>query len=188
MTERIWIPYPENPKGMPESECGARCAGELVDQNPSTALRLTTFAGLLPLGPGDVLDFRRGYDGDPAPFVATNVRSTLPRWIIEVHARMPHMSPGDVFPSTVEWGSAQLSADEMLKMIGERFDTMQQTTKYSALIATPSWQAFDEFLAACPQVGEYEVYRSPSSQISWDWMLAAAWDERPVFNRNGVLT
>lgn len=181
MTEKCWIPFPNNPAGMPPSECGARCAGVMVAPN---LMRLDTFAGLLPLGPGDVLEVHPARAPRfPNVVVATGVHSTLPRWIIEMSAHLPEPR---IIHSDIDWGAAQLSAADALAQVAHRFDTMQVTTKFSALLSTVSWQPFADFLTEARGISHYEVYRSPSSSITWTGLLAGAWDERPVFDRNEV--
>lgn len=149
--------------------------GELVGP---TLIRLDSFAGPLPLGPGDVLRLVHGPDGP----MATGVEDLKRQWIVELHARTPH----DLEPDDTAWEAAQLAADLMVDGLAE-FPHMMRTTRFSALVVSGSWGRVGSFIRANPHVGQYEIYRDGSvASLDWDALMADSWQmDRPLFDRTG---
>jgi hypothetical protein len=180
-TMRALIPYA--PGNVVAAALGV--AGVNVDIEPVRAGvgRLISFASDLPLAPGDLL----ALSGD----VVTGIVELQSTYLFEVILNMPTTPvQGNIFgmPSAplggdLEWGAAQLAADQVAEELS-RLAEIHRGTTLSITLATQSRVWFDAWISQCPHVWGYQVVREPGSVVDWERELTEIVD-RPTFDPQG---
>lgn len=142
-----------------------------IDENTLTVggqARLTSFAGGLPLAPGDTVRV-------DALSVVQEVVAMKPLWIIELYCRQPTtlIAPGAHDPASwsidcmddTAWAAAELMADEVLRQAEVAGVTCVRSTSLTVTIAVEDRNWFDTWVKTSSHINCYRYLRTPGDEV-----------------------
>jgi len=204
VTVRLWIPYAADHAfaHIPGWPAGEWVEAERALFPPSSEpvydeharYRLQSFAGAVPLVPGDIVWAEPATEG----LTLNSIIELAPVWVFEVDTSTPQMmrAPGLDDPDNWDvagfddsnWEAAQLVADEVEKILG-RATAVHRSTNHSVTLVTESREWFDRFVETNPHVTAYTVLREPGQVIDLDFALrdvGASLGHLPIYDKHGV--
>lgn len=159
MTIQIWLPYAkDNIYAESLKVTGEPLEGEPTGDSPPTGerlIRLTSYAGAIPLVPGDVVTVENG--------AVTGIHELRKVWVLQIVTRTPDLDYVEGYDPS-NWDAAELTTDGLREQLHRYADSHRDST-YGITVVTESREWFDRVVLKHPAVAQVWAFREPREEL-----------------------
>lgn len=175
----IRIPYVPSPYVTALREDHVLVEGHLDLTGEVLTAELTSYAGVLPLVPGDQVVVTDIAGGDA---VATRLHQQRDCWLVEINIRVPEADDA----AHEHWAAAELGA-EMVAMEIADFAEVDRPSKFTIAVATDDFTWLQAYIAGSANVRSYTLLRQPGCVVDLDFERAdLRLTDRPEYDVTGT--